>query len=1088
LAKSYRIFLTQIAIFIFALLPLKATATEVLGASEMMAKHAVQLDMVWMLVAAALVMMMQIGFMLLEAGMVRSKNSINVAQKNLMDFMFSVLIFGACGFMFAFGTGTISLPIGIDADMFMLLDLDPWTAGFFVFQVMFCGTAATIVSGAVAERMKLPAYVVGSIIMAGFIYPVFAHWAWGAALAPSEGAFLGNMGFVDFAGSTVVHATGAWVALAACLILGPRFGRFTADGKPVRIAGHNPVLATAGALLLFFGWIGFNGGSTLAATPDIAHIILNTVMAGSAGGAAGYLLGWSQDKVILPEKAVAGMLGGLVAVTAGCMVLDSAGAIVVGIVGGIAAIMGNKLLEERFHIDDAVGAIGVHGFSGVAGTLLLALLAPAANLPLGNRLEQLGVQALGVGINFVWTFTLGLALFFVLDRVMKVRVTAQAEGRGLNEAEHATRLGIGHVEDALGALVHGTADFNTRLLIEPGDEAEQLTRMLNALMDNMQKEEALRSKATDLRRSDEEAERLAALTDATFEALCISVEGRIIDGNAAFEALVGLPMAKLKERDLFELIAPEDRPRLAERLADGQLEPHEIYILNAQGERIPVEMRGRDIIYRGARTRVSAIFDLRDRKKAEDQIRFLAQHDPLTNLPNRALFNEKLNEMIRATIATGTPSAVLLVDLDHFKDINDLHGHPVGDEVIKVTAERLRQVVRAGDMVARLGGDEYAVLQGQVEFANQAEDLAHRIVTELSRPIAVALDAKIRIGASVGVAICPRDGLQGDQLITRADTALYHAKNSGRNQYALFEPGMDAELRRRQLLDADLMPALEGDQFRLYFQPRLDLTTASIDCYEALIRWQHPENGLINPNDFIPVAEHSGKIVPIGTWVLREACRLAMQHLGTATVSVNVSPVQFRDKQFVETVAMALKDSGLAAERLEIEITESVLIDDDKRAIALLKHLKKLGIRIALDDFGTGYSSLGYLSRFPFDTIKIDRSFLQNARTDADALAIVDTIIRLGRALEMNIVAEGVEYIDEVAMLAERGCQEIQGFILGRPVPVADLLELPSAEIVAALASAGKPQADVTALRQVAQKLKTRVTAATGTGKRRRAN
>ncbi len=1063
-------------------------AAEAVTPAEMIADQAVRLDMVWMLVAAALVMMMQIGFMLLEAGMVRSKNTINVAQKNLLDFMFSVLVFGAFGFMFAFGTGTLALPVGIDANLFLLTGLDPWTAGFFVFQVMFCGTAATIVSGAVAERMKLPAYVLGSVIMAGFIYPVFAHWAWGSALGPSQGAFLGNMGFVDFAGSTVVHATGAWVALAACLILGPRFGRFTADGKPVRIAGHSPVLATAGALLLFFGWIGFNGGSTVAATPDIAHIILNTVMAGAAGGAAGYLLGWAQDKVILPEKAVSGMLGGLVAVTAGCMVLDSAGAVLVGIAGGMAAVLGNKLLEERFQIDDAVGAIGVHGFAGATGTLLLALLAPAANLPLGNRLEQLGVQALGIGINFAWTFVLGLALFFVLDRVMKVRVTAQAEGRGLNEAEHATRIGIGHVEEALGALVHGTADFDTRLRIEPGDEAEQLTRMLNALMDNMQKEEALRSKATDLRRSDEEAERLAALTDATFEALCISVEGKIIDGNAAFETLIGLPMAELADRELFDLIAPDDRAPMAERLADGLPEPHEIHILNAHGERIPVEMRGRDIIYRGARTRVSAIFDLRDRKKAEDQIRFLAQHDPLTNLPNRALFNENLNEMIRVTIATGTPSAVLLVDLDHFKDINDLHGHPAGDEVIKVTAERLRQVVRAGDMVARLGGDEYAVLQGRVEFANQAEDLAHRIVTELSRPITVARDTKIRIGASVGVAICPRDGLQGDQLITRADTALYHAKNSGRNQYALFEPGMDAELRRRQLLDADLMPALEGDQFRLYFQPRLDLATASIDCYEALIRWQHPENGLINPADFIPVAEHSGKIVPIGTWVLREACRLAVAHLGSATVSVNVSPVQFRDKQFVETVAMALKDSGLEAERLEIEITESVLIDDDKRAIALLKHLKKLGIRIALDDFGTGYSSLGYLSRFPFDTIKIDRSFLQNARTDGDALAIIDTIIRLGRALEMNIVAEGVEYIDEVSMLAERGCREIQGFILGRPVPVAELLEQPSAEITAALEGTKSPVADISKLKQAAQKLKTRSMASNRNLRRRRAN
>ncbi len=1033
-----------------------------------------QADMVWMLVAAALVMMMQIGFLLLEAGMVRSKNSINVAQKNLLDFIFSVLTFAAFGFMFAFGTGTMSLPVGIDTSLLMLTGIDPWTAGFFVFQVMFCGTAATIVSGAVAERMKLPAYVIGSIVMAGLIYPVFAHWAWGSALGPSAGAFLANMGFVDFAGSTVVHASGAWVALAACLVLGPRIGRFGADGKPVRIAGHSPVLATAGALLLLFGWIGFNGGSTLAASPAIAGIVLNTVVAGAAGAAVGYLLGWRQDEVILPEKAVNGLLGGLVGITAGCAVLNPATSALVGTVAGIAAVAGNDVLEKRLRIDDAVGAIGVHGFAGVVGTLLLALLAPMEMLPATTRLGQLGIQALGIGLNFAWTFILGLALFVLLDRLLKVRVDAPSEERGLNEAEHATRLGVGHVEQALDSLVRGTADLDARLAVEPGDEAETLTRTFNQLLDNLQREEIERSRAADLRRSDEEAERLAALADATFEALCISVEGEVVDGNASLEKLLGLPMDALKGRSVYDFIAPEHRAHIAERLANGGEEPTEVELLDEQGTHIPVELRGRDIIYRGTRTRVSAIIDLRDRKRAEDQIRFLAQHDPLTNLPNRALFNQKLDEMIRGTVASGISSAVVMVDLDNFKDINDLHGHPAGDEVIKVTAERLRGLTRADDMVARLGGDEFAVLQGNVEFANQAEELAHRIVTELATPIAAANGVRIRAGTSVGVAVCPRDGLQGVQLVTRADTALYHAKNEGRNRYAVFEPGMDAELRHRQMLDADLMPALENGEFALHFQPRLDVASAGLSGYEALIRWHHHEHGLISPADFIPVAEHSGKIVPIGTWVLREACRLAVAHLDGASVSVNVSPLQFRDRQFVETVGTVLRETGLAAERLEIEITESVLIDDDKRAVSVLKNLKQLGIRVALDDFGTGYSSLGYLSRYPFDTIKIDRSFLQDVSEDEDALAIVDTIIRLGRALDMNIVAEGVERIEEVRLLASRGCHEIQGFILGKPVPVAQRLTAPPAAIDAALAQLAEEPDAAARLRQAADTLRVR--------------
>lgn len=1025
-------------------------------------------DIVWILVAAALVMMMQIGFMLLEAGMVRSKNSINVAQKNLLDFIFSILVFGAVGFMFTFGAGSAFLPIGIDGNLFMLGSLDPYMAAFFVFQVMFCGTAATIVSGAVAERMKLPAYVLGSVVVAGFIYPVFAHWAWGTALGPSDGALLANIGFIDFAGSTVVHATGAWVALAACLVLGPRLGRFKPDGEPVRIAGHNPVLATAGALLLFFGWIGFNGGSTVAASPDIAHIILNTIVAGAVGGAAGYGVGWLQDGVILPEKATCGMLGGLVAVTAGCMVLKAPGAALVGLLGGFAAVYGNAFLEQNLKLDDAVGAIGVHGIAGVVGTLALALIAPAANLPL-SRLDQLGVQAMGVGLNFVWSFGLGLAFFFVLDKLLPVRVDTKSEETGLNEAEHATRLGIGHVEQAIGALVHGTAGLDTRLDVEPGDEAEQLTRLFNTLMNNLQHEETERSRALDARRSDEEAERLTALADATFEALCISVEGEIIDGNQALERLVGRPMSELVGVRLTELFVPADRNKINDRLANSATDPAELSMQGANGEVIPTEVRGRDIIYRGTRTRVSAMIDLRDRKKAEDRIRFLAQHDPLTDLPNRALFNDRLVAMIKHTIKTGTPSAVLLVDLDRFKDINDLHGHPAGDEVIKVTAGRLRQLVRADDMVARLGGDEFAILQARVEFPSQAEELAHRIVHELAKPIEVAQGIRIRVGASVGVAICPRDGLQDVQLVSRADTALYQAKNNGRNQYALFEPGMDAELRRRQTLDADLLPALENGEFKLWFQPRMDLSTGEIVSYEALIRWQHPKSGLINPADFIPVAEHSGKIVQIGSWVLDEACRLAASSLDGRAVSVNVSPVQFRDRHFIETVSRALDKSGLSPDRLEIEITESVLIDDVERAVSLLKDLKLLGIRIALDDFGTGYSSLSYLSRFPFNTIKIDRAFLKDLRADKDALAIVDTIIRLGRALQMNIVAEGVEHETEVGLLASRGCHEIQGFVLGRPQPLSDLATIPPPGVLTAISATDSGPA---ALRRAASRMK----------------
>jgi Amt family ammonium transporter len=996
------------------------------------------LDFVWILVAAGLVLLMQVGFLLLEAGMVRSKNSINVAQKNLLDFTFSVLVFAAVGFMFAFGASN-GFPVGADPALFMLGSLDAWGFAFFVFQVMFCGTAATIVSGAVAERMPLAAYVACSVFIAGIVYPAFVHWAWGSALTENSSAFLAHAGFIDFAGSTVVHGTGAWIALAACIVIGPRIGRFDADGRPVRFHGHSPVLATAGALLLFVGWIGFNGGSTLAASPDIAHVIANTVLAAAAGTAAGYLIGWHHEGVLLPEKAFSGMLGGLVAVTAGCMVLDARGAMIVGLAGGAAAIYGISILERRLRVDDAVGAIGVHGIAGVVGTLGLALLAPVENLAAGSRLAQFGVQAAGAALNFAWAFGLGLVFFLVLRRVMALRVTREGEIAGLNEAEHGTRIGIGHVEEAVGRLVAGKADLGLRLPVEAGDEAERMTVLFNALMDAIQNEELARGRREETRRAEEEAERLTALANATFEAIVISVRGAIIDGNHALEQLMGLPLAELKSRSMLDFIDPADRARVAEQLSQSESGPYELHVIHADGTRIPVEVRAREILYRGERTRVSAVVDLRDRRKAEQHIRHLAQHDPLTDLPNRAVFADRLAAVLAAAQASDEAAAVLMIDLDRFKEINDVHGHLAGDRVIRATADRLRALVPTTDTVSRLGGDEFAVIQHRIAFANQAADLAHRLVHALSQPIDCGNGLILRTGASIGIAVSPLHGHDGELLVSRADTALYKAKSQGRNTYCVFEEGMDAVLRKRRMLEADLVKAVENDEFELYLQPRLDLRTGAIGSYEALIRWHHPEKGMISPSDFIPVAEQSGRIIAIGEWVLRRACEIVGRQPGIPSISINVSPLQFREKHFLETVRDVLETTGLQASRLEVEVTENVLIDDDRRALQILKALKALGVRVALDDFGTGYSSLGYLSRFPFDVIKIDRSFVKAMRQTASARSIVETIVRLGAALGMSVVAEGVEDATDLRMLAEEGCNEIQGYFVGRPTPLAAL-------------------------------------------------
>ncbi|MFN0263206.1 ammonium transporter [Tepidamorphus sp. 3E244] len=1010
------------------------------------------LDMVWVLVAASLVLLMQVGFMLLEAGMVRSKNTINVAQKNMLDFTFSVMLFASVGFMFAFGASN-GFWVGLDSSLLFLSSLDSWGLAFFTFQVMFCGTAATIVSGAVAERMPLTAYLLGSIVIAGFVYPVFVHWAWGTALVANEGAFLANMGFVDFAGSTVVHGTGAWVALAACLLIGARKGRFDENGRPIRIHGHSPVLATGGAVLLFVGWIGFNGGSTLEASPAIAGIIANTVLAAATGTAAGHALGWWHDRILLPEKSITGLLGGLVAVTAGAAVLTVQGAMLIGAAGGTVAVWGVALLERRFRIDDAVGAIGVHGFAGIVGTLGLALLAPASALPLGDRWAQFQVQALGVGLNFVWAFGVGLLAFAMIARLVRLRVTKQSEEIGLNETEHGTRIGIGHVEDAFGKLVEGRADLSLRLDIDEGDDAERLGRLFNSLMDTIEDEETAKSAIADKQRAEEEAERLSALANATFEGILIAVDGQIIDGNAALEELVGRQLSEMQDLRVSDLVHADSREVFDTHFANSDSNPYEIQILHADGTAIPVEVRSREVVYRGLATRVAAIADLRERKIAEEKIRHLAQHDPLSGLPNRAVFSHYVEERVKNTRAEDSRLAVLLIDLDHFKDINDLHGHAAGDLVIRTTGQRLKTYVGDRGIVARLGGDEFAILLERAEFTNQVVDFAHRLTVTLAQPILGTKGLILHTGASVGIALCSTDCMDSGQLLSRADAALYKAKAKGRNTYCVYEPGMDEEDRQRRHLDAELAVALVENQFDLHFQPRMATSTGEIISYEALIRWNHPEKGLVPPGDFIRSAEQSGRIVSIGKWVLERACRIAKQHLGSAHVSVNVSPVQFREKSLLETIKAILQETGLPPEQLEIEITENLLIDDDERALRTLRAIKKLGCRVALDDFGTGYSSLGYLSRFPFDCIKIDRTFVQDMNTSKNARAIVDTIIRLGRATDMRIVAEGVEQAEELTKLAQLGCDEIQGYLVGRPLHISQLQRKAPDEVLATLGS-----------------------------------
>ena len=437
------------------------------------------IDHVWTMLAAALVFLMQGGFLLLEAGMVRSKNSINVAQKNIADFIIAGCAFWLLGFGLMFGPSAGGW-FGFESPFWN--HSGDWDFTFFVFQLVFCGTAATILSGAVAERMRFGGYLIASVCIAMIIYPVFGHWAWGNLLIADNPAWLADIGFIDFAGSTVVHSVGGWIGLAAVVVTGARIGRFDENGNPLPIHGHSAVLATMGAILLWVGWIGFNGGSTTAGTPAFAHIISNTILSACFGGAVAMAIGRWHEGLHRPVWPINGVLGGLVGITAGCDVLDTYGAIMVGLSSGVVVFYATQFLERVLKLDDAVGAIAVHGVCGAWGTIVLAVFMPVEQLGELSRLEQIGVQVLGVSIAFAWAFGTGYVMFKTIDLTIGLRVSAAHELEGLNSAEHGTTLGTGLLQQALNDLASGKADLGRRLDESTGDESAELAFSFNQLM------------------------------------------------------------------------------------------------------------------------------------------------------------------------------------------------------------------------------------------------------------------------------------------------------------------------------------------------------------------------------------------------------------------------------------------------------------------------------------------------------------------------------------------------------------------------------------------------------------------------------
>ncbi|NQY15592.1 MAG: EAL domain-containing protein [Henriciella sp.] len=1011
------------------------TPTDLSGLGDLVETAVAGIDptvSLWLVLATALVFSMQAGFLLVEAGSVRSKNTINVTHKNIADIIISGCAFLLVGAPIMFGAHAAGW---LSADAAVLSD--PGSQLQLLYQFAFCATAATIVSGAVAERMSFNAYLFIAAAMGLLIYPGFGSLVWGNALSPEQSSWLSDRGFLDYAGSTVVHAIGGWAALAAAITIGPRLGRFAEDGTPVPIPGHSSVLVLLGVIILAVGWIGFNAGASTPGSAEFSSIVLNTIVAMIFGGGAAMMCDViSKGGKIRTNTSITGIIGALVAITAGCAYVNLFGAMLIGIVGGLTATFGAHLLLSKAKIDDPVDAIATHGLAGLAGTLLVSVFALPEHI-VTTRLEQIAIQLQGSAIAFAWAFGVTFILLQIAKKCgMLVRVSAEDEEIGLNISVHGDGFDVDGLKQLLGLesgsgfapVDLGGERINEHPKYDHGEELSVVQRVVASasILDAERREVKKRlidieSQSTDwLFEIDREfrithiskkfcrtlGTDVSTMIGANYFALLSPIKVSIEEHRRQFDA------AQPFENCEFDLRIPNEDPRTIAISA--------LPILNAKGACI------------GHRCQANDISDL---KRATDEIMFLARHDSLTGLLNRAAFESEAEQALGKTFKALIGS----IDLDGFKSINDSFGHATGDHLLKMTAERIRAVVGERALISRFGGDEFVflcALRQDDNLVREASKIGDALITQLCRQVETE-DGILPIGTSLGFAFHDGHPADLDILLRRSDMALYEAKRNGRRQWVTFNDSLKEKAEFRSQLAGDMPTALRNEEFYLEFQPQVDATESTLNGFEALLRWNHPEHGRIPPNDFIEIAEESGHIVALGEWVIQEACRTAANWPAISgqgcQIAINISPIQLSQPNIVEVIQTALTESKLNPNLLEIEITESTLIGDPEQIIKILHEIRELGVRVAIDDFGTGYSSLSYLQRFPLDRIKVDRAFVRNIAADEGDKQIAEVIIQLGKTLGLNVIAEGVETTNQHDLLGLLGCDDVQGFLHSPP-------------------------------------------------------